>query len=145
MMISRSLAIATALLLVCAASARGRSDARRAFRAGIPASRRKILAGLEAARPQLRPHAQRGQVRRAPDLGIYGALARAKLELERMAPVGTRLRVEHDVEQQDQLGHHLAYVYLSRNRSLNEALLTAGMAAFAEYPPTADMPSRTRP
>jgi endonuclease YncB( thermonuclease family) len=52
-----------------------------------------------------------------------------------MAPVGTRLRVEHDVEQQDQLGHHLAYVYLSRNRSPNEALLSAGMAAFAEYPP----------
>lgn len=71
----------------------------------------------------------------APEMnqGPFGATA--KLHLEELAPVGTVLALEQDVEKQDRYGRTLAHLKLPDGRSVNEALLRAGMAVVSVYPP----------
>lgn len=49
--------------------------------------------------------------------------------------MGDTVMVEYDVQQSDQWGRHLVYVYLHDGRLFNEEILKAGWAEVATYPP----------
>lgn len=80
----------------------------------------------------------------APEMnqGPFGAVA--KLQLEALAPVGTILSLESDVEKQDRYGRTLAYVYADDGRMVNEELLRAGVAVVTVYPPNVQHVERLR-
>jgi micrococcal nuclease len=80
----------------------------------------------------------------APELsqGPFGTAARR--ELESLAPVGTALRLEMDVQPRDRYGRTLAYLWLEDGRMVNEELLRAGVAVVAVYPPNVRHVDRLR-
>lgn len=66
----------------------------------------------------------------------FGRMATA--ELSRLAPVGTRLLLERDVEERDDYGRLLGYLWLSRGDSLvllNWEMVRRGYAVVLTYPP----------
>lgn len=65
--------------------------------------------------------------------GPFGAEARAALE--GLAPPGTRLAVETDVEKTDRYGRSLAHLLDTEGRSINRRMLEMGMAVVSVYPP----------
>ena len=69
------------------------------------------------------------ELSQAPDGG------RARDELRRLAPAGTLLRMESDVEKQDRYGRTLAYLWLPDGRMVNEEVARSGYALVLSYPP----------
>jgi micrococcal nuclease len=72
----------------------------------------------------------------APDRPVecYGAEASARLGA--VAPAGTAVRLERDVEPRDRYDRLLAYVYRAEDDLfLNEAQVAGGYAEASEYPP----------
>ena len=67
------------------------------------------------------------------DQGAFGEVA--KEALSSLAPVGTELRLEYDVERLDRYDRTLAYLYLPDGRMVNEELLRVGVAIVIVYPP----------
>jgi endonuclease YncB( thermonuclease family) len=67
------------------------------------------------------------------DQGPWGQVA--KEALTSLAPPGTRLRVEYDVNPTDRYNRTLAYLHLSDGRFVNEELLKVGVALVSVYPP----------
>lgn len=67
------------------------------------------------------------------DQDPYGAIA--TVELRRLLPVGTVVRLELDVQHRDRYGRLLAYVHLQDGGTANAAMLRAGLAVVAVYPP----------
>lgn len=65
--------------------------------------------------------------------GEYGVVATAALE--RIAPVGTRVGIELDVQERDRYGRTLAYLWTDEGRMVNEELARAGMVVVSVYPP----------
>ena len=65
--------------------------------------------------------------------GAFGALA--KQALEQLAPQGTVLGVQTDIDLQDQYTRLLAYLVLQDGRMVNEELLRMGVAVVSVYPP----------
>lgn len=66
----------------------------------------------------------------------FGAMATRALE--RMAPVGTRLLLERDVQERDRYGRLLGYLWLPEGDSamlVNWALVRQGYALVLTYPP----------
>lgn len=63
----------------------------------------------------------------------FGAVAKAALE--RLAPAGSNVAVEIDVQLQDQYQRLLAYLRLEDGRIVNEELLRLGVAVVSVYPP----------
>jgi micrococcal nuclease len=80
----------------------------------------------------------------APELsqGPWGAEARR--QLESLAPAGTVLGLEHDVQPRDRYGRTLAYLWLDDGRMVNEELLRAGVAVVSVYPPNVRHVERLR-
>jgi micrococcal nuclease len=80
----------------------------------------------------------------APELAQapFGAVARR--ELAALAPPGTALRVELDVQPRDRFGRTLAYLWLEDGRMVNEELLRAGVAVVVVYPPNVRHVERLR-
>jgi micrococcal nuclease len=72
----------------------------------------------------------------------FGHVARAALDS--IAPVGTSLRVERDVQHRDRYGRTLAYLWLDDGRMVNEELLRAGVAVVLVYPPNVRYVDRMR-
>ncbi len=72
----------------------------------------------------------------------YGAAATALLS--RLAPRGTRVRVETDIKPRDRYGRLLAYIYLPNGQMLNEAMARAGYVAALSYPPNVRHTDRIR-
>ena len=70
----------------------------------------------------------------APEMnqGEFGSLA--KEALEQLAPPGSNLILEYDIEPQDRYGRTLAYLW-SGNALINVQMIAAGMALVATYPP----------
>ena len=68
----------------------------------------------------------------------------AALELGRLLPVGSRVRLETDVRALDRYGRTLAYVYDAKGRLVNEEMLLAGYAVVAVYPPNVKHVERFR-
>jgi micrococcal nuclease len=80
----------------------------------------------------------------APELSQRPFGARARSELDRLAPRGTRLGVELDVQHLDRYGRTLAYLWLSDGRMVNEELLLAGVALVSVHPPNVRHVQRLR-
>lgn len=59
----------------------------------------------------------------------------AKKFLEGLAPPGTKLRLEYDLEKKDQYSRILAYAWLPDGRMINEVLLREGYAFLLIVPP----------
>lgn len=80
----------------------------------------------------------------APELsqGEPGAVARRALLS--LAPRGTPLRLELDVQERDRYGRILAYLWLDDGRMVNEELLRQGVAVVAVYPPNVRHVDRLR-
>ena len=64
--------------------------------------------------------------------------------LERLAPVGTTLRIETDVEFRDRFGRTLGYLWTTDGRLINEEMVAAGMAVVLVYPPNVKYVERLR-
>ena len=67
------------------------------------------------------------------DEGEWGQVA--KEALTSLAPAGTELRLEYDVDPSDRYDRVLAYLYLDDGRMVNEELLKLGVALVSVYPP----------
>jgi micrococcal nuclease len=80
----------------------------------------------------------------APELSQRPFGGRARRELERLAPPGTTLGVELDVQPLDRYGRTLAYLWLSDGRMVNEELLLAGVAVVSVHPPNVRHVERLR-
>lgn len=76
------------------------------------------------------------------DQGEFGTLARH--HLLSLAPVGTRLRLELDVQERDRYGRVLAYLYGPGGRFLNEEMARSGYALPLTYPPNVQYVERIR-
>lgn len=76
------------------------------------------------------------------DQGDFGSAARRYL-LD-LAPPGTSLRLEPDVERRDRYGRMLAYLYTPDGRMLNEEMARAGYALVLVYPPNVKHVERIR-
>ncbi len=68
----------------------------------------------------------------------------ARSAMQRLAPVGTLVRLESDVRPLDQFGRTLAYVYFKDGRMLNEEMANAGYAVALVYPPNVRYVERIR-
>jgi micrococcal nuclease len=103
------------------------------------------LIGIDA--PEASPSDRaRDQARR---LGIplgellrLGAASRAAAS--RLAPAGSQVRLELDVQQRDRYGRLLAYVWLPDGSMLNERLLLEGQALLLTIPPNVRYAERFR-
>lgn len=69
---------------------------------------------------------------------------RAKLALEEMAPVGSTLRMETDVEQRDRYGRALAHAHTSGGLWINHEMVRRGYAVVGVYPPNVRHVERMR-
>ncbi len=74
--------------------------------------------------------------------GPYGR--QAMQALQRLAPVGTTIRIETDVRFRDQYGRTLGYLWTSDGRFINEEMVAAGMAVVLVYPPNVKYVDRLR-
>lgn len=72
----------------------------------------------------------------------FGAQARAVLL--NLAPVGSRIEMEFDVQLRDAYGRILAYLYLPDGRLINEEMLRLGMAVMLVIPPNVKHVDRLR-
>jgi micrococcal nuclease len=71
----------------------------------------------------------------APELGQRPYGEQAERALARLAPPGTRLRVELDREARDRFGRLLAYLWLPDGRLASEEMVRQGYAVELAYPP----------
>lgn len=76
------------------------------------------------------------------DQGDFGR--RARRYLLELAPPGTPLHLEHDLQTQDRYGRTLAYLYTPDGRMLNEEMARAGFAVALVYPPNVKYVERIR-
>jgi len=67
------------------------------------------------------------------DQGPWGEVAKAALTS--LAPPGTELRLEYDVDPNDRYDRVLAYLHLDDGRMINEELIGMGVALVSVYPP----------
>jgi micrococcal nuclease len=68
----------------------------------------------------------------------------AKRALQELLPVGTRARLELDVQERDRYGRVLAYIYLPDGRMANEEMARQGYAFSLTYPPNVRHVERIR-
>jgi micrococcal nuclease len=69
---------------------------------------------------------------------------RASQELARLIPVGSTVRVEHDVGRTDRYGRTLAYLFTPGGAFVNEAMVRLGYAVPLVYPPNVRYVERIR-
>ena len=67
---------------------------------------------------------------------------RSSAFVERVAPIGSRVRYRLGVEERDRYGRALAYVWLSGGRFLNRLLLARGFAQVLTVPPNVEYADR---
>jgi micrococcal nuclease len=79
-----------------------------------------------------------------PELSQGRIGAQAAAVLQRLAPPGTSLGLEYDVQRRDQYERTLAYAWKDNRTMLNEALLREGYAEVAVYPPNVKYVDRFR-
>lgn len=101
-----------------------------------PGTVRVRLIGIDAPETSRGNRAARQGVQLGKDTVTIARLGRqAKAAAERLAPRGTRVRIETDVQLYDRFGRLLAYVYLPDGRMVNEDLVREGWAMVLTIPP----------
>jgi micrococcal nuclease len=94
------------------------------------------LIGIDTPESRYNPRADLQVRELGRDLQTILALGRAaKAAAVRLAPPGTTVRVEYDVQRLDRYGRTLAYLYLSDRRMINEELVRQGWAMVLTIPP----------
>lgn len=79
-----------------------------------------------------------------PELSQAPFGRQAMQALQRLAPVGTTLRIETDVQFRDQYGRTLGYLWTTDGRLINEEMVAGGMAVVLVYPPNVKYVDRLR-
>ena len=79
-----------------------------------------------------------------PELSQAPFGRQAMQALQRLAPVGTSLRIETDAQFRDQYGRTLGYLWTADGRLVNEEMVAAGMAVVLVYPPNVKYVDRLR-
>lgn len=99
-------------------------------------STRVRLIGMDTPEISAGARAERQGAELGKDVGTIIALGRqAKAAAERLAPPGTRVRVELDVQTYDRYNRLLAYLWLPNSRMINEELVRGGYATVLTIPP----------
>lgn len=80
----------------------------------------------------------------APELAQEPWGGEARAVLAGLAGSGTALEIEHDVERLDAFGRHLAYLYLTDGRMVNEEVALRGYALALVIPPNGRHEARIR-
>jgi micrococcal nuclease len=80
----------------------------------------------------------------APESDQQPLGSRAAAALLALAPPGTMLALEYDVDRTDGYGATLAYAYLPDGRMLNEEIARAGFASVSIFPPNVKHADRVR-
>jgi micrococcal nuclease len=80
----------------------------------------------------------------APELADREIGRRARSELLRMMPVGTKVVAETDVRVTDQYGRVLAYLFLPDGDLINERMAESGYVTTLVYPPNVKYVERIR-
>jgi len=94
------------------------------------------LIGVDAPEISRGDRAARQGEQLGRDIATIVRLGRqAKAAAERLAPPGTPVRVETDVQTHDRFGRLLAYVFLRDRRMVNEELVKQGWAMVLTIPP----------
>lgn len=94
------------------------------------------LIGIDTPETRANRKASKDADRSDHDLRTIMAMgdeARAYVQL--IVPRGTEIALEFDVQQRDQYGRLLAYVYLQNGEMLNEKIIADGYARPMTYPP----------
>jgi micrococcal nuclease len=94
------------------------------------------LIGIDAPETSPGERAARQARHLRGDTAVIIALGRkAKAAAERLAPPGTPVRVETDLQSHDRYGRRLAYLWLADGRMINEELVRQGWALALTIPP----------
>lgn len=80
----------------------------------------------------------------APETAQGDVAAAAKRALEELAPVGSTVALELDVEERDRYGRTLAYVFAPDGTMVNEELARRGLVLALTYPPNVRHVERIR-
>jgi micrococcal nuclease len=103
------------------------------------------LIGIDTPETRINKRAEKQAERNFTDTDTIIKLGeRAKSAVNGMAPVGTRIRVEFDVERRDHYGRLLGYVYLPDGSMLNEKILSMGYGKLLTVPPNVRHSDRLR-
>lgn len=101
-----------------------------------PGTVRVRLIGIDAPETSRGDRAARQGAQIGKDTTMVVRLGRqAKAAAERLAPSGSLVRIELDVQTYDRFGRLLAYVYLRDGRMVNEELVRQGWAMVLTIPP----------
>jgi len=101
------------------------------------------LIGIDT--PESRPNKHMEKQRSLGDEKTILAFGKeAKKFVQKILPVGTKVRLEFDVQQRDKYGRLLAYVWLPDGRMLNEVILEEGYAMLYTVPPNVKYEERLR-
>lgn len=103
------------------------------------------LIGIDAPEASASPRA-RDQARRlhVPVSEIVRLGLHARAYAERLAPPGTGILLELDLEHRDRYGRLLAYVWIQDTRMVNEEMLRSGWALLLTVPPNVRYVERLR-
>jgi micrococcal nuclease len=94
------------------------------------------LIGIDTPESRVNKRAEKQAERSETDTQTIIKLGeRAKSAVSGMAPVGTRVTVEFDVERRDHYGRLLGYVHLPDGSMLNEKILSMGYGKLLTVPP----------
>lgn len=108
-------------------------------------TQRVRLIGIDAPEASASPRA-RNQARRlhVPVSEIVRLGLQAMAYAERLAPPGTSILLELDLEHRDRYGRLLAYVWTQDTRMVNEEMLRSGWALLLTVPPNVRYVERLR-
>ncbi len=103
------------------------------------------LIGVDTPESRMNKRAEKQAERSFTDTNTIIQLGeRAKSAVSGMAPVGTRITVEFDVERRDHYGRLLGYVYLPDGSMLNEKILSMGYGKLLTVQPNIRHSDRLR-
>lgn len=103
------------------------------------------LIGIDTPESRVNKRAEKQAERSLTDTDTIIKLGeRAKSAVAGMVPVGSRIKVEFDVERRDHYGRLLGYAYLPDGSMLNEKILSMGYAKLLTVPPNVRHSERLR-
>ncbi|MGB9667593.1 MAG: thermonuclease family protein [Thermosulfidibacteraceae bacterium] len=109
----------------------------------VCSGKRVRLIGIDAPESTINPHIEKqrslGDVETIIKIGKI-----AKKFVKNLMPVGTRVKLEYDVEKYDKYGRVLAYVWLPNGEMANEVIVREGYAMLLTIPPNVKYEKRLK-